>query len=187
MQEVQPDEVYNLAAQSHVGSLLHDPGVHGKRGRPRDTAAARCEPAPRVPRPDTVLPARSPYGAAKLYSYWNTVNYREVYEIFAASGILFNHESEIRGETFVTRKITRAAAHIAVGLEQTLFLGNLDAKRDWGYVMILGEIMSARSDHCLAEVRLRLGHKLTDKCGPAVITGVDHAGLVETQRYKERR
>jgi GDPmannose 4,6-dehydratase len=155
MQEVQPDEVYNLAAQSHVGVSFETPEYTGNadglgtlrlldairllglQDRTRFYQASTSElfgKVKEVPQSEqTPFYPRSPYGAAKLYSYWITVNYHEAYGIFACNGILFNHESEIRGETFVTRKITRAAARIAVGLEETLFLGNLDAKRDWGY------------------------------------------------------
>jgi len=155
MQEVQPDEVYNLAAQSHVGVSFETPEYTGNadglgtlrlldairllglQDRTRFYQASTSElfgKVQEVPQNErTPFYPRSPYAAAKLYSYWITVNYREAYGIFAANGILFNHESEIRGETFVTRKITRAAARISVGLEENLFLGNLDAKRDWGY------------------------------------------------------
>ena len=155
MQEVQPDEVYNLAAQSHVAVSFETPEytadsvglgtlrlldairILGLEDKTRFYQASTSElygKVQEVPQTErTPFYPRSPYAAAKLYSYWITVNYREAYGIFASNGILFNHESEQRGETFVTRKITRAAARIAVGLEETLFLGNLDAKRDWGY------------------------------------------------------
>ncbi len=155
MQEVRPDEVYNLAAQSHVAVSFETPEytadsvglgtlrlldairILGLEKQTRFYQASTSElygKVQEVPQTErTPFYPRSPYAAAKLYSYWITVNYREAYGIFASNGILFNHESEQRGETFVTRKITRAAARIAVGLEETLFLGNLDAKRDWGY------------------------------------------------------
>ncbi len=155
IQEVQPDEVYNLAAQSHVAVSFETPEYTGDsvglgtlrlldairmlglEKKTRFYQASTSElygKVQEVPQTEkTPFYPRSPYAAAKLYSYWITVNYREAYGIFASNGILFNHESEQRGETFVTRKITRAAARIALGLEETLFLGNLDAKRDWGY------------------------------------------------------
>jgi len=155
VQRTQPDEVYNLAAQSHVAVSFETPEytadsvglgtlrlldairILGLEDKTRFYQASTSElygKVQEVPQTErTPFYPRSPYAAAKLYSYWITVNYREAYGIFASNGILFNHESEQRGETFVTRKITRAAARIAVGLEETLFLGNLDAKRDWGY------------------------------------------------------
>jgi len=155
MQEVRPDEVYNLAAQSHVavsfetpeytadsvglGTLrlldaIRIPGLERKTRFYQASTSELYGLVQEVPQSErTPFYPRSPYAAAKLYSYWITVNYREAYGIFASNGILFNHESEQRGETFVTRKITRAAARIALGLEEALYLGNLDAKRDWGY------------------------------------------------------
>ncbi len=150
---VQPEEIYNLAAQSHVRvsfdvpeytgdvvglgvtrllEAIRDVGI-----RPRFYQASSSELyglVQEVPQRETTpFYPRSPYAAAKLYAYWMTVNYREAYSMFACNGILFNHESERRGETFVTRKISRAAAAIAAGQQEKLFLGNLDAKRDWGY------------------------------------------------------
>ena len=155
MQEVQPDEIYNLAAQSHVkvsfetaeytgnadalGTLRLLEGIRilGLEKKTKFYQASTSElygKANEVPQNEkTPFYPRSPYGAAKLYGYWITVNYREAYGIHASNGILFNHESPRRGETFVTRKITRAVARIALGLQQTLYLGNLDAKRDWGH------------------------------------------------------
>ncbi|RMF87663.1 MAG: GDP-mannose 4,6-dehydratase [Nitrospirae bacterium] len=155
MAEVRPDEVYNLAAQSHVAVSFESPEytanadalgtlrlldairMLGLEDKTRFYQASTSElfgKVQEVPQNErTPFYPRSPYAAAKLYSYWITVNYREAYGLFASNGILFNHESEIRGETFVTRKITRAAARISVGLEETLFLGNPEAKRDWGY------------------------------------------------------
>jgi GDPmannose 4,6-dehydratase len=149
---VKPHEVYNLAAQSHVRVSFDEPEFTGNTtglGSIRLLEAMRMvgidaryyqasssEMFGATPPPqneDTVFYPRSPYGAAKLYSYWMTRNYREAYGMFAVNGILFNHESPRRGETFVTRKITRAVAHIQAGVQDTLYLGNLDAVRDWGY------------------------------------------------------
>jgi GDPmannose 4,6-dehydratase len=152
LQTVAPDEVYNLAAQSHVRVSFDEPEHTGDTtglGSIRLLEAIRllgldcrfyqasssemfgASPPPQNEK--TVFYPRSPYGAAKLYSHWVTKNYREGYGMFATSGILFNHESPRRGETFVTRKITRAAARIAAGVQDALYLGNLDAVRDWGY------------------------------------------------------
>lgn len=152
LMKIRPDEVYNLGAQSHVRVSFDEPEHTGDTtgmGSIRLLEAARLagveckfyqasssEMFGATPPPQNELTAfhpRSPYGAAKVYSYWVTRNYREAYGMFAVNGILFNHESPRRGETFVTRKITRAAARIAAGLQETLFLGNLDAVRDWGY------------------------------------------------------
>jgi len=151
--DVQPDEVYNLGAQSHVrvsfdqpiytvntdalGTLRLLEAVRMMNKRPRFYQASSSEMYGQVvetPQTEaTPFYPRSPYGCAKVYSFWQTVNYREAYNIFACNGILFNHESPRRGETFVTRKITRAATRIKLGLQDKLFLGNLDAKRDWGF------------------------------------------------------
>lgn len=152
LNEIQPDEVYHLAAQSHVRVSFDEPEYTGDTtglGTTRLLEAIRlmCPSArfyqasssemfgatPPPQTEETVFYPRSPYGAAKLYAYWMTRNYREAYGMFATNGILFNHESPRRGETFVTRKITRAAARISRGLESELYLGNLDAVRDWGY------------------------------------------------------
>jgi GDPmannose 4,6-dehydratase len=155
IQEVRPTEIYNLAAQSHVQvsfdaaeytanadaigtlRLLEAIRILGLEGSVRFYQAATSEMFGKVheiPQSETTpFYPRSPYGAAKVYAYWITVNYREAYGIHASNGILFNHESPIRGETFVTRKITRGVAAIAHGLQSQLFLGNLDAKRDWGH------------------------------------------------------
>ena len=150
---IQPDEIYNLGAQSHVrvsfdipeytadvtglGTIRLLEAIRESGLKPKFYQASSSEmfgKACEVPqRESTPFYPRSPYGAAKLYGHWVTVNYREAYNIFACSGILFNHESPRRGETFVTRKITKAAARIKLGLQQDLYLGNLDAKRDWGY------------------------------------------------------
>ncbi|MCX7828536.1 MAG: GDP-mannose 4,6-dehydratase [Thermanaerothrix sp.] len=163
LQEVQPDEIYNLGAQSHVKVSFETPEytangdgigvlrileamrILGMERSCRFYQASTSElygKACEVPQRETTpFYPRSPYGAAKLYGYWITVNYREAYGIFACNGILFNHESPLRGETFVTRKITRAAARIALGLQDKLYLGNLDAKRDWGHARDYVEAM----------------------------------------------
>jgi GDPmannose 4,6-dehydratase len=155
VQEVQPTEIYNLAAQSHVGVSFETPEytanadaigtlrlleairILGLEKTTRFYQASTSELyglVQEVPQRETTpFYPRSPYGVAKLYAYWIVVNYREAYGIHASNGILFNHESPLRGETFVTRKITRAAAAIALGRQTKLFLGNLDAKRDWGH------------------------------------------------------
>lgn len=155
VQHVQPDEIYNLAAQSHVAVSFETPEytanadavgtlrlleairLLGLERKARFYQAATSElfgKAQQVPQNETTpFYPRSPYGVAKLYAYWITVNYREAYGIYACNGILFNHESPIRGETFVSRKITRGLARIAVGLDSCLYLGNLEARRDWGH------------------------------------------------------
>ena len=155
IQEVQPDEIYNLAAQSHVGVSFETPEytansdavgtlrvleamrILGLEKRTRFYQASTSEMFGKVQeipqRETTPFYPRSPYGAAKVYAYWITVNYREAYGMFACNGILFNHESPLRGETFVSRKITRALTRIKVGLQETLHLGNLDSRRDWGH------------------------------------------------------
>jgi GDPmannose 4,6-dehydratase len=155
IQQVQPDEIYNLAAQSHVGVSFETPEytansdalgtlrvleairILGLTERTRFYQASTSEMFGKVQevpqRETTPFYPRSPYGAAKVYAYWITVNYREAYGMYACNGILFNHESPVRGETFVTRKITRGLARISEGLEECLFLGNLDSLRDWGH------------------------------------------------------
>ncbi|MDR2522616.1 MAG: GDP-mannose 4,6-dehydratase [Synergistaceae bacterium] len=155
IQQVHPDEIYNLAAQSHVKVSFETPEytansdalgtlrllealrILGLEKTTRFYQASTSElygKTQETPQREmTPFYPRSPYAAAKLYAYWITVNYREAYGMFASNGILFNHESEFRGETFVTRKITRAAARIALGLQKKTWLGNLDAKRDWGH------------------------------------------------------
>jgi GDPmannose 4,6-dehydratase len=150
--ELQPDEIYHLGAQSHVrvsfdipeytfdvtaaGTLRLLEAIREAGVSPRFYQASSSEMFGAAPPPqneDTPFHPRSPYGVAKVAAFWATVNYREAYEMFAVNGILFNHESPRRGETFVTRKITRAVARIAAGLQEKLYLGNLDAQRDWGY------------------------------------------------------
>jgi GDPmannose 4,6-dehydratase len=155
IQLIRPDEIYNLAAQSHVKVSFETPEytanadaigtlrfpetirildlikkVRFYQASTSEFYGNSCE----IPQNEkTPFYPRSPYGVAKLYSYWITVNYREAYGMFASNGILFNHESHLRGETFVTRKITRAVARIKLGLQEKIYLGNLDSKRDWGY------------------------------------------------------
>ena len=155
IQQVKPDEIYNLAAQSHVAVSFETPEytanadgvgtlrmleairILGLEGRTRFYQASTSEmfgKARETPQRETTpFYPRSPYGVAKLYAHWICVNYREAYGLYACNGILFNHESPLRGETFVSRKITRALARIRAGLQDTLHLGNLDAKRDWGH------------------------------------------------------
>src|SRR5438552_1445366 len=155
IQQVHPDEIYNLAAMSHVAVSFEEPEytanadglgtlrileairILGLEKKTRFYQASTSELyglVQEIPQKETTpFYPRSPYGVAKLYGYWITVNYREAYGMFASNGILFNHESPIRGETFVTRKITRGVARIETGLDDTLYLGNLEAKRDWGH------------------------------------------------------
>jgi len=169
IQEIQPDEIYNLAAMSHVQVSFEVPEYTGNAdglgtlrildavrllglgNKTRIYQASTSElygKVQEVPQTETTpFYPRSPYAVAKMYAYWITVNYREAYGMYACNGILFNHESPIRGETFVTRKITRAAARIALGLQDKFYLGNLDAKRDWGhakdYVRMMWMILQA--------------------------------------------
>jgi len=169
IQEVQPDEIYNLAAMSHVAVSFETPEyvanadgtgtlrileavrLLGLEKKTRIYQASTSELFGKVqetPQSEkTPFYPRSPYAVAKMYAYWITVNYREAYGMFACNGILFNHESPVRGETFVTRKITRAASKIALGLQEKIYLGNLDAKRDWGhakdYVRMMWLILQA--------------------------------------------
>jgi len=170
IQEIKPDEIYNLAAMSHVKVSFEMPEYTANTdalGTLRVLEAVRLlnlekktkiyqastselyGKVQEVPQTEkTPFYPRSPYGVAKLYGYWITINYREAYNMFACNGILFNHESPLRGETFVTRKITRAAAKIALGKQEKLYLGNLDAKRDWGhakdYVRMMWMILQAK-------------------------------------------
>ena len=169
IKEVQPDEIYNLAAMSHVHVSFEIPeyvantdavgalrileairllGLQEKTKVYQASTSELFGKVQEIPQSEvTPFYPRSPYGVAKMYAYWITVNYREAYNIFACNGILFNHESPVRGETFVTRKITRAASKIALGLQNKLYLGNLDAKRDWGhakdYVRMMWMILQA--------------------------------------------
>jgi GDPmannose 4,6-dehydratase len=163
IQQVQPDEIYNLGAMSHVHVSFEEPEyvattdavgtlrlleairILGMEKKTRIYQASTSElygKVQEVPQTEkTPFYPRSPYGVAKLYAFWITVNYREAYGMFACNGILFNHESPLRGETFVSRKITRAVAEIVLGLKKKLFLGNLDAKRDWGHAKDYVEAM----------------------------------------------
>lgn len=169
IQEIQPDEIYNLAAMSHVAVSFETPEYTGnadglgtlrlleavrflgleKKTRIYQASTSELYGKVReVPQSETTpFYPRSPYAVAKMYAFWITVNYREAYDMYACNGILFNHESPIRGETFVTRKITRATSRIALGLQDKLYLGNLDAKRDWGhakdYVRMMWMILQA--------------------------------------------
>jgi GDPmannose 4,6-dehydratase len=165
MQQIRPTEIYNLAAQSHVAVSFESPEytanadaigvlrlleairILGMEQQTRFYQASTSELyglVQEIPQKETTpFYPRSPYGVAKLYGYWITVNYREAYGMFASNGILFNHESPIRGETFVTRKITRAVARIEAGLEEAVYLGNLEAKRDWGHAQDYVEGMHA--------------------------------------------
>jgi len=163
IQQVIPDEIYNLAAQSHVAVSFEEPEytansdalgplrileamrILGLEKKTRFYQASTSELyglVQEIPQKETTpFYPRSPYAVAKLYAYWITVNYREAYGMYACNGILFNHESPVRGETFVTRKITRALARIKLGLQETLWLGNLNAKRDWGHAKDYVEMM----------------------------------------------
>ena len=230
MEKVQPDEVYNLAAQSHVKVSFEEPeytansdalGVlrlleamrtlHLTKARFYQASTSELyglvQEIPQTER--TPFYPRSPYAVAKLYGYWITVNYREAYGMYACNGVLFNHESPLRGETFVTRKITRGLARIKVGLQDQLFLGNLDAKRDWGhardyiemqwlmlqqdtpedYVIATGQQYSVREfvRRCAAELQLELtwsGEGLEEKAVDAngkVVVAVDPAYFRPTE------
>lgn len=173
IQEVQPDEIYNLAAMSHVHVSFETPeytanadgigtlrileavrllGLINKTKIYQASTSELYGLVQAVPQSETTpFYPRSPYAVAKLYAYWITVNYREAYNMFACNGILFNHESPLRGETFVTRKITRAVAKIALGLQDVLYLGNLNAKRDWGHAKDYVEGMWRILQHKTAE------------------------------------
>src|SRR6188472_2497679 len=215
VQEAQPDEIYNLAAQSHVQvsfetaeytanadgmgtlRLLEAIRLLGLVGKTRFYQASTSElygNTPHAPQSETTpFQPRSPYAAAKLYAYWITVNYREAYGIHASNGILFNHESPIRGETFVTRKITRAVAAIEAGLQDQLFIGNLNARRDWGHArdyvegmwMMLQQpqpddyVLATGASHTVREFVERafalIGHRLRWSGKGAQESGLDEA------------
>src|ERR1041384_7924637 len=190
IQETQPDEIYNLAAMSHVKVSFDTPeytanadgigtlrileavkmlGLAKKSKIYQASTSELYGLVQAVPQNEkTPFYPRSPYAVAKLYAYWITVNYREAYGLFASNGILFNHESPMRGETFVTRKITRAVARIETGLEETLYLGNLEAKRDWGhardYVEGMHKILQADApdDFVLASGETHSGRELVE-------------------------
>ncbi len=225
IQQVKPDEIYNLAAQSHVKVSFETPEYTANTdalGTLRILEAIRMLDMKQVrfyqastselygkvmetPQTEkTPFYPRSPYACAKLYGYWCTVNYREAYNMFACNGILFNHESPIRGETFVTRKITRAVARIALGLEKQVFLGNLDAKRDWGhaldfvkaqwlilqqdtpddYVIATGEQHSVREfcDHAFSKIGVRLEWQGEGINETGVIDTVEPAPMLEERQ-----
>ena len=199
IQETQPDEIYNLAAMSHVAVSFETPeyvanadgtgtlrileavkllGLSKKTKIYQASTSELYGKVQETPQSETTpFYPRSPYAVAKMYAYWITVNYREAYGMFACNGILFNHESPVRGETFVTRKITRAASKIALGLQEKLYLGNLDAKRDWGhakdYVRATGQTTTVRDfvkfSFAYAGINLRFEG-----------TGVDEVGIVDS-------
>jgi GDPmannose 4,6-dehydratase len=215
VQQVQPDEIYNLAAQSHVAVSFETPEytansdalgtlrileairILGLEKKTRFYQASTSEmfgKVQEIPQKETTpFYPRSPYGAAKVYAYWITVNYREAYGLYACNGILFNHESPIRGETFVTRKITRALARISLGMQDCLYLGNMDSLRDWGhakdfvlaqwlmlqqptaedFVIATGEQHSVRE--FVAKAGAHLGMKLDWRCKGVDEQGVDTA------------
>ncbi|MDI9348071.1 MAG: GDP-mannose 4,6-dehydratase [Methylacidiphilales bacterium] len=218
MERSQPDEIYNLAAQSHVAVSFEEPEYtansdalgtlrmleairilklgHTSKFYQASTSELYGMSQGKIFNEETPFYPRSPYGVAKLYAYWITVNYREAYQIFACNGILFNHESPIRGETFVTRKITRGLTRIYCGLQKTLRLGNLNSKRDWGhakdyveaqwlmlqqdtpkdYVIASGQQLSVRE--FATKVALLLGMKLTWTGKDANEKGIDEKGNV---------
>jgi len=215
MQQVQPDEVYNLAAQSHVAVSFEEPEYTANsdalgtlrlleairilelNNKTRFYQASTSElfgKVQEVPQKETTpFYPRSPYAAAKLYAYWITVNYREAYGMYACNGILFNHESPIRGETFVTRKITRALARIKLGLQDCLFLGNLDAKRDWGHAKDYVEMQwlmlqqDAPDDFCIATGEQYSVRDFVDAAAQELGmhikwqgTGVDETGILDS-------
>ena len=228
VQEIQPDEVYNLAAQSHVQVSFESPEytadvdalgalrlleairIAGLTNSARFYQASTSElfglvqETPQTEK--TPFYPRSPYACAKLYAYWITVNYREAYNMYACNGILFNHESPIRGETFVTRKITRALARILLGMQDCLYLGNLDAKRDWGhardyvemqwlmlqqqqpedFVIATGRQFSVRAfvDAAAAELGISLEWKGSGVDETATLTGVDTAKVEKVAQGK---
>jgi GDPmannose 4,6-dehydratase len=221
IEKVKPDEIYNLAAQSHVAVSFEEPEYTANSdalGTLRLLEAVRIlgltkktkfyqastselyglvQESPQTEK--TPFYPRSPYAAAKLYSYWMVVNYREAYELYACNGILFNHESPRRGETFVTRKITRAIARIALGLQDCLFLGNLNARRDWGhardyvemqwlmlqqerpedYVIASGEQHSVRSfvDHAASELGITLSWQGEGLEETGVVHGIEEGAI----------
>ncbi|AIZ44034.1 GDP-D-mannose dehydratase [Deinococcus radiopugnans] len=206
LEKVQPDEVYNLGAQSHVkvsydqaeytadvtglGTLrlleaIRDVG--GRTGNPmRFYQASSSEMFGAAPPPQglhTPFHPRSPYAVAKVYAYWQTVNHREAYDLYACNGILFNHESPRRGETFVTRKITRAVGRIKMGLQKKLYLGNLDAKRDWGHARDYVEAMwmmlqqDAPRDYCIATGEAYSVREFAERA--FALAGLNHEDYVE--------
>lgn len=218
IQQIQPDEIYNLAAQSHVAVSFKEPEytadsdalgalrileamrVLGLEKKTRYYQASTSElygQVQEVPQKETTpFYPRSPYAVAKLYAYWITINYREAYGLYACNGILFNHESPLRGETFVTRKITRGLARIKEGLDECLFLGNMDAKRDWGHArdfveakwLILQQdkpedfVIATGEQHSVREfvemAARKIGFQMTWRGNGVNETGVDQDGNI---------
>lgn len=198
IQEVQPDEIYNLAAMSHVHVSFETPeytanadgigtlrileavrllGLNSKTKIYQASTSELYGMVRAVPQKETTpFYPRSPYAVAKLYAYWITVNYREAYGMFASNGILFNHESPLRGETFVTRKITRAVAKIALGLQDCMYLGNLDAQRDWGHAKDYVEGMWRILQHDVPDDFV-LATGVTTKIRDFVIKAFAHIGV----------
>ena len=220
VQEVKPDEIYNLAAQSHVQVSFETPEytansdalgtlrileairILGLESHTRFYQASTSEMFGKVreipQKESTPFYPRSPYGAAKVYAYWITVNYREAYRMFACNGILFNHESPVRGETFVTRKITRAVARIRLGLQDRLYLGNLNSQRDWGYAGDYVEAMwlmlqqQRPEDFVIATGKAHSVREFVEKAFNAVGihlawrgSGVEETGVVDTVSFSE--
>jgi GDPmannose 4,6-dehydratase len=220
IQEVKPDEIYNLAAQSHVQVSFETPEytansdalgtlrileairILGLEAHTRFYQASTSEMYGKVQeipqKESTPFYPRSPYGAAKVYAYWITVNYREAYRMFACNGILFNHESPVRGETFVTRKITRAVARIRLGLQDRLYLGNLNSQRDWGYAGDYVEAMwlmlqqQAPDDFVIATGKAHSVREFVEKAFDAIGihlawrgSGIEETGVVDTVCFSE--
>jgi len=228
IQEVQPDEIYNLGAMSHVKVSFEEPeysadvdaigtlrvleavrllGLVGKTKIYQASTSELFGKARETPQNElTPFYPRSPYGVAKLYAYWITVNYREAYQMFACNGILFNHESPLRGETFVTRKITRGVARIALGIQKELFVGNLEARRDWGHakdyvdaiwrvlqyehaedwVVATGVTTSVREfiDRSFREIGIGIGYEGTGTDEVGKIISIDNAQFEERVGHK---
>ncbi len=220
VQEVKPDEIYNLAAQSHVQVSFETPEytansdalgalrileairILGLESHTRFYQASTSEMYGKVQeipqKESTPFYPRSPYGAAKVYAYWITVNYREAYRMFACNGILFNHESPVRGETFVTRKITRAVARIRLGLQDRLYLGNLNSQRDWGYAGDYVEAMwlmlqqEAPEDFVIATGKAHSVREFVEKAFDAMGihlawrgSGIEETGVIDTVSFSE--
>ena len=220
VQEVKPDEIYNLAAQSHVQVSFETPEytansdalgalrvleairILGLESHTRFYQASTSEMYGKVQeipqKESTPFYPRSPYGAAKVYAYWITVNYREAYQMYACNGILFNHESPVRGETFVTRKITRAVARIRLGLQDRLYLGNLNSQRDWGYAGDYVEAMwlmlqqQAPEDFVIATGKAHSVREFVEKAFDAVGihlawrgSGIEETAVIDTVSFSE--
>ena len=220
VQEVKPDEIYNLAAQSHVQVSFETPEytansdalgalrileairILGLETHTRFYQASTSEMYGKVQeipqKESTPFYPRSPYGAAKVYAYWITVNYREAYRMFACNGILFNHESPVRGETFVTRKITRAVSRIRLGLQDRLYLGNLNSQRDWGYAGDYVEAMwlmlqqQTPEDFVIATGKAHSVREFVEKSFAAAGihlvwrgSGIEETGVIDTVSFSE--